>query len=72
MKKEMDKTEGAEMTYLVSEVKPVEASRPGAMAGYEWKCSCGMSGRNSIRSNSEMDAAAHAAYHERKAQRAAA
>jgi hypothetical protein len=53
-------------SFALTQIKAVTASGPGALAGFECKCSCGMTLRSSLRTLIEQDAREHLAYHERK------
>lgn len=53
--------------YTLSPIVAVEASGPGALAGFESRCSCGLVLRSSLRTILEADRREHGAYHARKA-----
>jgi hypothetical protein len=53
--------------HKLSEIAAVEASRPGALPGFEARCSCGLVLRSSLLTALEADLAAHAAWHARQA-----
>jgi hypothetical protein len=57
-------------SFVLSPIKAVNASGPGALAGFECKCSCGMTLRSSLSTLIAQDAAEHAAYHAKKEKRA--
>lgn len=52
--------------FTISAVYPVPASGPGALDGFEFRCSCGTVLSSSLRGMTERDQAAHAAWHARK------
>lgn len=53
-------------SYSISAIVESPASQPGALDGFEARCSCGLVMRSSMRSLLDADVAAHAAYHERR------
>jgi hypothetical protein len=53
-------------SFVLTQTQAVTASGPGALDGFECKCSCGMTLRSSLRTLLEQDATQHVAYHERK------
>lgn len=56
---------------LLSPVSPVEASGPGALAGFESRCSCGLVIRSSLETIAQRDVYEHAAWHAERASRGA-
>lgn len=57
--------------HSLSPICPVEASGPGALAGFESRCTCGLVLRSSLREALRADRVAHAVWHERQAARTA-
>jgi hypothetical protein len=49
-----------------TQIVAVPASGPGALSGFEARCTCGLVMKSSLRSLIQADTAAHAAYHTRK------
>ena len=60
------RTATQEGTMTLSAITTAPASRPGAVSGYECKCSCGLVMRSSLLTALHIDAAAHVAYHEKR------
>lgn len=57
------------MDFTTTPVAAVAASGPGALPGFESRCSCGLVMRNAFRVNVELDVRQHVAYHEARASR---
>lgn len=55
------------MGHSQSPVVAVAASGPGALAGFESRCTCGLVIRSAFRGMAEADVREHAAYHAAKA-----
>src|SRR5262245_58759916 len=54
-------------SFEISPIVATPASGPGALDGFEARCSCGLVMRSSLRTLLEQDVADHAAYHARRA-----
>lgn len=50
----------------ITPIQPVPASGPGALAGFEATCSCGLVMRSSLESMIRQDVAEHARWHARR------
>ena len=59
----------APKNFSLSSPAPVAASGPGALAGFESRCSCGLVLRSSLLQALRNDVADHVRYHGRKGQR---
>jgi hypothetical protein len=54
------------MAHTITTLAPVPASGPGALAGFEWTCTCGSVGGSSLESLARHDGAAHVRYYTKK------
>ena len=52
------------MQYTISAIEPVGPSEPGALSGFEARCSCGLVMRSSLLTIAQFDVRDHARYHE--------
>lgn len=57
----------AAQPHTTTAIVAVPASGPGALAGYEARCSCGLTMRSSLRVSLELDVRQHDRYHEAQA-----